>query len=125
MISRKSALLIHRFYEELSTEDVGFASRLDTELLWDLLYTNDFEEWFLDLVKATAANPTRLKQLIVELHTGRVVPKSVAVTISGCQIRGRGILYKLALLALIVTGDIGHERVNLGDVGQQLKAQLE
>jgi hypothetical protein len=125
MISRKSALLIYRFYEELFTEEVGFAEpHLHTDAFWDLVYTHDYETWFLDLVKV-ATDPRKLKQLMLELHTGRIIPKSKAVTIHGCQTAGREILKNLAVLALTITADMGHERETIGEIGQELKAQLE
>lgn len=124
MISRKSALLIYRFYEELITEDDGLEQSFHTDWLWELLYAHDFEDWFLDLVKE-ATDPIEVKYLISELHTGRVIPNSVAVAMHGCQTKGRAILKDLAILALTITADIGHEREIIGEIGQELKAQLE
>lgn len=125
MISRKSALRIHSFYEELITVEPGFAEPyLATEWLWNLLYEQDFVEWFLDLIKKST-DPVKLKQVILELHTGRIIPRAIAVTPQGCQMYGQAVLTSLAKFALVLTGKVGHERVTLGDLGQSLKRQLE
>jgi hypothetical protein len=49
---------------------MGLGPVLDKEKLYDFLYENDHEGWFLDLYKRHVRNEVDLKDLILNFHTG-------------------------------------------------------
>jgi len=70
MISRKTTHLVQMLYDLIFTEDFGLGPVLNKEKLYDFLYENDHEGWFLDLYKRQVKNEVDLKSLILNLHTG-------------------------------------------------------
>jgi hypothetical protein len=105
MISRKTTHLVQMLYELIFTEDIGFGPALYKEKLYDFLYENDHEGWFLDLYKRQVKNEMDLKNLILNLHTGMAYT-SRTQTLKDKQEVGQQVIKHLAISILkMLEGD--------------------
>jgi hypothetical protein len=99
MISRRTTHLVQMLYDLIFTEDIGFGPVLDKEKLYDFLYENDHEVWFLDLYKRQVKNEVDLKSLILNLHTGMAYT-SRSQTLKDKQELGQQVIKHLAISIL-------------------------
>lgn len=80
MISRRAAAAIAQAYFERFTYYNAGSGRIESKVyrddLYDFLYENDFDSWFLNCVKKLSPTYRRqLKELLMRLHTGETVQK--------------------------------------------------
>ena len=82
MITRKSAFLIAEAYDYcFKKKGTSSSYQLIRDSLYDFLYRNDYEAWFLNCIKSMREydRPRQLKEFIMCLHTGesfiKVTPK--------------------------------------------------
>jgi hypothetical protein len=75
MISRLSAKLLGRVYgERFSLRRIEIDWYIDKKILYDFLYENEYEPWFLNLVEITYLKlPRSLAEFIMKIHTGETL----------------------------------------------------
>src|ERR1044072_9400877 len=66
MVSRRSTLRIERLYEVLFTD--GRVPLFDFQKLWDYLYEEEVEGWFLEQIKSIQY-PSQFRDVVLGLHT--------------------------------------------------------
>jgi hypothetical protein len=101
MISRKAALHVQNLYYTLFCEisEFMFGAYLHKDRLYDFLYENDFEGWFLDLYQRQVKTSEDLRHFILNLHTGMAYV-SKHQTLSDKKAIGQSMIKRLATSVL-------------------------